>query len=472
LLITFDRNGNVPISGGPYPIPPYLLGRTKNTFSFVVDQLDFLENAPTIEELERYAAGPLDQSGWRGSIAGYWTTTPLPLQIQQARARRRVFDYQYRYGTGAVAFPGTIIRMSTVRDQVVKSAAGAELGSVTDFVLNYENGRLYFAELSLDRSRGGSSTYLLPVNAFVLDREDYSVEYPLADLGLPAVYGYDGEDPNITSPRWFADARRFWNDQALGLGYAGGMRIVPRPVIPVGYITGYSILTADSVGIGTIRDALITRDGNAPYMIIEIEGLLGIGGRMTLVPTNALSVQAGATSATVDILESQLEGIPTFEPGRLPDVSRPGWDEEFREYWTNLHTDLQEIYSEDVMTISSVEQVEQPAALPVSAITAFDVVTRDGRGAGTIEEVMLDLAELDAAYFVLSVGGFLDIGDKNIAVPTQAFSWDPDNSRLVVGVSRETLEDSPGFDEGDWPESGNTNLEADIADYWSGELGE
>jgi sporulation protein YlmC with PRC-barrel domain len=362
--------------------------------------------------------------------------------------------------------------MSTVRDQVVKSAAGAELGSVTDFVLNYENGRLYFAELSLDRSRGGSSTYLLPVNAFVLDREDYSVEYPLADLGLPAVYGYDGEDPNITSPRWFADARRFWNDQALGLGYAGGMRIVPRPVIPVGYITGYSILTADSVGIGTIRDALITRDGNAPYMIIEIEGLLGIGGRMTLVPTNALSVQAGATSATVDILESQLEGIPTFDPGRLPDVSRPGWDEEFREYWTNLHTDLQEIYSEDVMTISSVEQVEQPAALPVSAITAFDVVTRDGRGAGTIEEVMLDLAELDAAYFVLSVGGFLDIGDKNIAVPTQAFSWDPDNSRLVVGVSRETLEDSPGFDEGDWPESGNTNLEADIADYWSGELGE
>lgn len=470
MAVRFDDGTD--IAPGVYPLPPYVFERNaeEQTLRFVVEDLDFVANAPTFADLEQYTTTPGDTSEWEGRISGYWNTAPMPAAVQQAQADRRGFDYQYRYASGTVSYPGTIVRFSTMTEQSVNQASGAELGRVTDLVVSFRTGAVFFVELSLNQRSGGNSTYLIPLNALVLNRLSFEVTYPVDEYGFPGAYGYDGARPEIDSPEWFADARRFWNQMALGLGYPGGMKIVPRVITPAGLVLGYSVLSADSVGLGQIVDLLVTRDGDVPYAVIEFTSVFGVSEGRSLIPMNALSVNAGTTTATIDVIERELQGIPMFGSNELPDTSRRGWDEEFREYWAYLHTDLQKIYSEDVVTVRSIEAVEQPAAMPVSAFTNFDVVTETGADVGTVEDIALDLVRGEAAYAMLGVGGFLDIGDKNVAVPMGSFAWDPDNARLVLGVSVETIENAPGFDDDEWPMTGNPNLEAEMTDYWSQEL--
>jgi sporulation protein YlmC with PRC-barrel domain len=82
-----------------------------------------------------------------------------------------------------------------------------------------------------------------------------------------------------------------------------------------------------------------------------------------------------------------------------------------------------------------------------------NVVNAVGEDLGSIEEIMLDVSSGRVAYAVLSFGGFLGLGDKLFAVPWDAMTVDTDEERFILDVSKERLEDAPGFDQDDWPET-------------------
>ena len=94
-----------------------------------------------------------------------------------------------------------------------------------------------------------------------------------------------------------------------------------------------------------------------------------------------------------------------------------------------------------------------PMTLSAGTLIGDDVRNPAGEDLGKIEEIMLDVSSGRIAYAVLSFGGFLGIGDKLFAVPWDALTVDTANERFVLDVSKERLEDAPGFDEDNWPET-------------------
>lgn len=95
----------------------------------------------------------------------------------------------------------------------------------------------------------------------------------------------------------------------------------------------------------------------------------------------------------------------------------------------------------------------QPQVLSATTIIGDAVRNPEGEDLGRIEEIMIDLDEGRVAYAVLSFGGFMGLGDKLFAIPWQALSLRPDEHRFVLEVSRETLEEAPGFDKDNWPDT-------------------
>jgi sporulation protein YlmC with PRC-barrel domain len=91
--------------------------------------------------------------------------------------------------------------------------------------------------------------------------------------------------------------------------------------------------------------------------------------------------------------------------------------------------------------------------LSASTLIGDDVRNPAGEDLGKIEEIMLDVDSGQVAYAVLSFGGFLGIGDKLFAVPWGAMSLDTEEEVFVLDVNQEMLEDAPGFDEDNWPET-------------------
>jgi sporulation protein YlmC with PRC-barrel domain len=99
--------------------------------------------------------------------------------------------------------------------------------------------------------------------------------------------------------------------------------------------------------------------------------------------------------------------------------------------------------------------------LSARILTGDRVRNAAGENLGKVEEIMLDVPSGRIAYAVLSFGGVLGIGDKLFAVPWSALRLEPEKHEFILDVSRETLENAPGFDKSNWP---------DMADAGFGEL--
>lgn len=123
---------------------------------------------------------------------------------------------------------------------------------------------------------------------------------------------------------------------------------------------------------------------------------------------------------------------PEQQPGRSPSVppSRPG--------------------APDAVA----PKAATPEAPPVPKASTFlgsPVVNPQGDNLGKIEDLVLDPATGRVTYAALSHGTILGFGGKLFAVSWEALKLQSDGKTFVLNVSKESLEDAPGFDKSNWP---------------------
>ncbi|MDX1524064.1 MAG: PRC-barrel domain-containing protein [Anaerolineae bacterium] len=104
--------------------------------------------------------------------------------------------------------------------------------------------------------------------------------------------------------------------------------------------------------------------------------------------------------------------------------------------------------------------------LSASTISGDNVKNSQGEDLGHIEDLMIDLASGRVSYAVLSFGGFLGMGNKLFAIPWQAFSLDAENKEFILNVSKEKLENAPGFDKDHWPNMADREWGSEIHRYY------
>src|SRR3982074_3029198 len=92
-----------------------------------------------------------------------------------------------------------------------------------------------------------------------------------------------------------------------------------------------------------------------------------------------------------------------------------------------------------------------PEIMDAATLIGDSVVNSSGEDLGKIEAIMLDVTSGRIAYAVLSFGGFLGMGAKLFAIPWPALALDAGEKRFVLGVSKDRLENAPGFDKDHWP---------------------
>ncbi|THH41986.1 PRC-barrel domain-containing protein [Neolewinella litorea] len=91
--------------------------------------------------------------------------------------------------------------------------------------------------------------------------------------------------------------------------------------------------------------------------------------------------------------------------------------------------------------------------LSSTSITGTNVTNTKGESLGEIKDLMIDTENGTVNYAVLSFGGFLGLGDKYFAIPFEAFTINTVTEKFVLNVSKDRLENAPGFDKNNWPKS-------------------
>lgn len=107
-----------------------------------------------------------------------------------------------------------------------------------------------------------------------------------------------------------------------------------------------------------------------------------------------------------------------------------------------------------------------PALMGADTLIGNEVVNRQADSLGDIKEIMLDLRSGRVAYAVLSVSGFLGLGEKLFAVPWQALTLDTMNKRFVLDVDKEHLKAEQGFDKDHWPDMADPEWAANLHSHY------
>lgn len=89
-----------------------------------------------------------------------------------------------------------------------------------------------------------------------------------------------------------------------------------------------------------------------------------------------------------------------------------------------------------------------------------------GQKIGEIDDYMLDLDRGCVEYAVLTFGGFLGMGEKLFAIPWQSMRLDTENRAWMLDVSKERLQQAPGFNRDNWPDMGDMDYRRSLSTFW------
>jgi sporulation protein YlmC with PRC-barrel domain len=101
----------------------------------------------------------------------------------------------------------------------------------------------------------------------------------------------------------------------------------------------------------------------------------------------------------------------------------------------------------------STTQKRNPRVLSATTAIGDKIKNAAGEDLGELKELMIDVNSGQIAYAVLSFGGFLGLGEKLFAIPWQALTLDAKHHAFILNVDKEKLENAPGFDNDNWPET-------------------
>jgi sporulation protein YlmC with PRC-barrel domain len=107
--------------------------------------------------------------------------------------------------------------------------------------------------------------------------------------------------------------------------------------------------------------------------------------------------------------------------------------------------------------------IESPTRLIFAGtVDGTPVFSAHGERVGHVEDLAIDKISGQVAYAILSVGGFLGMGEKRHPVPWTILTYDVIKNGYVVALDMEQLRRAPAYDRVDLADIGNKT----IADHW------
>ncbi len=196
--------------------------------------------------------------------------------------------------------------------------------------------------------------------------------------------------------------------------------------------------------IGSVEEVAVDAStGRIRFLSVGVGGFLGIGDTDVAVPWEAVKVEkkaAGEFDLVVNIDKAKLEKAPRFEKTKLAEMTESQW--------------LEQTYS--FFGLQS-PKAEAPEAMPgivlSSQLNEEEVKGSGGEDIGSVEEIVFNTATGEIAFVIVGVGGFLGIGDRDVAVPFNAFQLRKDNAgapELVLNATKQQLEGAPHYVSGEF----------------------
>jgi sporulation protein YlmC with PRC-barrel domain len=187
-------------------------------------------------------------------------------------------------------------------------------------------------------------------------------------------------------------------------------------------------------------------------MMVPSEGVLGTAEQWHPLPTQALSLDRFQLRREVilDLEPGQVQNLPKYKRGELPDTTNPQWDETILGYWEGIlspETDL-------VLRRRRAARPHpsgRPQAVLLSDFLGFEIRNPLGQPLGRVRDLMIDLDQARVEFAVLSFAETTGEEDRLYPVTFGYLELDIPFSGILMEADAPLLHQAPSFDTDSWP---------------------
>jgi len=244
----------------------------------------------------------------------------------------------------------------------------------------------------------------------------------LATFGTASAYGQATTTPNT------APAKPALNQEMATAG-ADTKKLIGR-----------NIKNAQDETIGEIKSIRLGKDGKVDSVMVGVGGFLGMGEREVALAWKDLTIADNGEKVTVNMTKEQLKGMPEY---KYTDPSYRGtvFGNETTRTTTAAPTDRTVS-----TTRASTGDFNAAGNMSGNALIGATVKNRNNETVGTVSDVYVD-TNGTIKEVVVSVGGFLGMGTRYVAVPWQDIksSRDGNSLRLTSSWTKESLKAMPEY---------------------------
>jgi hypothetical protein len=275
--------------------------------------------------------------------------------------------------------------------------------------------------------------------------EDMTDTDGMTDTEGPADTDELTDTEGITDTEELTDSEAATGTEALGTGdvadttaAAAGMGVVGAEGGQVYATTllDYNFENADGDVSGEIEDIFVDMSsGEVLFVPIEYGGFLELGDTDIVLPLNAFKIgEEGELVLNFD--EAELSNYPDMGDN-WPDLNDPAWDDDINAFWTGLGIGHAADFSAATTNV-----------IRASELIGYAVADL-GSGAGSVEDMIIDLGTGKATYVLVNFGA-AGTEDSVYAVPFSAFNLEERGDSFIFNadISTDTFANAPRFDRG------------------------
>ena len=202
-------------------------------------------------------------------------------------------------------------------------------------------------------------------------------------------------------------------------------------------LLGRTIRNAKGETLGEFKDLLLdagTRQVH--YAVLSLGGMLGVGEKLYAYPMTALGMRGG-DELVLAMDPEQMKRAPGFARDRWPGSGDAYFDEVERFFG------------------STAAKKAQPGGplMRATELIGKNVDDRDGRNAGEIQDLVIDLGRRQISYAVLDFDKAWSPDNKLLPLPMSALRFPArQGGDLVLVLDRDKLDMSHGFERNVWPD--------------------
>lgn len=255
--------------------------------------------------------------------------------------------------------------------------------------------------------------------------------------------------------------------EALALIFVGVVDAENR-VVRASELLDNDVYNFTEENVGELNDLIVhLPDGRILFATLESGGFLGLGEETYPFPLGAFRYLPNEEALALNIDETQLTDAAGFADD-WPDLNNADYTTELEQFWGGLGENI--IPTNVITGVGSLSG----SVARASNLLGSAVYSADGDNLGDIDDMLIDLGNGDVRYVVISIGEFLGLGGELHAIPMNAFTVDTTGAfddtaaaALILNVDQSVLEQAPTFDPNVYPDTTDTDWDAEWQQFWA-----